>query len=136
VVHPGIGPPRRRDAQRHRHHDREQQRREHQFERGRKPHQQLLTHRLAGGQGIAEVTARQVAQVQQELLGQALVQAQLFAHLRHRLLRAGGPGKERRWIARQRAREQEGDEHDAEQVWQRTQQPSGDLCKHGSGLRP
>ena len=87
-------------------------------------------HRLTRGERRAEVAAREVTHVAHELLGQRLVEAELHAHFLHRLFGGGGTGEIGGRIARQRAGEQEGDDHHADQARHRHQQPFEDEGEH------
>ncbi len=60
----------------------EDKRGQRQFERGRQAARQVLGHRLSGGKRCAHVAGGKIAHIDQELLGQAFVQPELFAHLR------------------------------------------------------
>ena len=75
--------------------------------------------------------------VAEELLDQRLVETELLADLLDRLLGRRGAGEIRRGIAGQRARQQEGDDHDPDQARDREQQALADHGQHGDarGLR-
>ncbi len=144
VVDPGVGPRRRPHAERHGGRDRDDERRQRQLHRGRQPLHQVAQHGLARRQRVAEVAPRQARGVARELLGQAPVEAQALADLRHRLRVGSGPGEVDGGIAGQGPRQQEGDEDDADQARQRAQQSSRDeshvpsrapVCRESSGKR-
>ena len=83
---------------------------------GRQARADLGRDRLAGGQRIAEIAARQIGDVVAELLEQRLVEAELLPDLLDRLLGRGGPGEIGRRVAGQRARQQERDDDDPDQA--------------------
>ena len=72
--------------------------------------------RLAGGERGAEIAAREIGDVAAELDDQRLVEAELHADLLDRLLGGGGAGEIGGRVARQRPRQQEGDDHHADQA--------------------
>ena len=132
MVDPRARPGRRQHAERHRDHDRDEQAEQRQFGRGRQAVADFGGDRLAGGERIAEIAMREIVDVAEELLEQRLVETELLADLLDRLLGRGGPGEIRRRIARQRARQQEGDDHDPDQRRDRDHQPLADHGQHGA----
>ena len=125
-----AGPGRRQDAERHRDQHRDDQAEQRQLGRGRQPGLDFLADRLAGGQRVAEIAVREIVDVAAELHDQRLVEAELHADLLDRLLGRGGPGEIGRRIAGQRARQQEGDDHDADQARHRHQHSLEDHAEH------
>src|SRR6185312_15407622 len=73
----------------------------------------------------------EIAGVVKELFDQRPVEAKLLADLLDRLLGRGGPGKISRRIAGQCTRQEEGDDHDADQARDRKHQPLADQGEHG-----
>ena len=120
------------NAERDRDDDRNDQTEQRQLGRGRQPIADLGRDRLAGGERVAEIAVRQIDDVAEELHDQRLVEAELVADLLDRLLRRGGAGEIGRRIAGQRARQQEGDDHHADQARDRHRQPLEDHGQHGA----
>ena len=94
-----------------------------------------LGNSLSTGQPVVtEIAAREVRHIAHELHRQRLVEAELAADLLDRLLGGGRSGEVSRRIAGQRPRQQEGDDHHADQARDRDQQASGDDGQHGRSL--
>jgi hypothetical protein len=66
--------------------------------------------RLPGGEGVAEITPRQIADVTDELDVKRLVEAELDADLLDRLLGSGRPGEVGGGITGQRTRQEKGND--------------------------
>ena len=99
-VRPGRGPYARRD----RHDDCDDQSEQRQFERRRQALHQIAHHRLTGGERVAEIAVREIAEIVQELHQQALVEPQLGADLGDRGGVGGRPGEIGCRVAGQRVR--------------------------------
>ena len=74
---------------------------------------------------------REIVGVAEELLDQRLVEAELLADLLDGFLGRGRPREIRGRITRQRARQQEGDDDDADQLGNREHQALADHGEHG-----
>src|SRR5262245_18066439 len=109
MVDDGVRPRRRKNSERHRDRHRYHEPEKGELGRGRQARLDLVSDRLPGGERVAEVAARQIADVTHELYVERLVEAELDADLLDRLLGGGGPGEIGRGIAGQRPRQQEGD---------------------------
>ena len=92
---------------------------------------EVAPHRLARGQRLTEVEARQIAQVVEELHRQAPVETEARTHLVDGLLARRRTREERGGIARQRAREQERHDHDAGEARQRRGEAPADHAQGG-----
>ena len=133
VIDERVRPRRRQDAERHRDQHRDDQAEQRQLGRGRQPGLDLVADRLAGGQRIAEIAAREIVDVAARTArSSGLSRPSLHADLLDRLLGGGGPGEIGRRIAGQRARQQEGDDDHADQARHRDQQALEDHHQHGS----
>ena len=131
VIDQRARPRRRHDAERHRDQHRHDQAEQRQLGRGRQPGQDLLADRLAGGQRIAEIAAREVARHSRpNCTISGWSSPSLTPDLLDRLLGRGGAGEIGRRIARQRARQQERDDHHADQARHRDQHPLEDHAEH------
>ena len=122
------------DAERHRDQHRDDEAHQGQLRRGGQARGDIVEHRLAGGERLAEIAMGEVDDIAHELLGQRLVEAELLADLFDRLRARGRPGEIGRGVAGQHAGEQEGDDDDADEARDHRQQPFSDL-HHGRGLR-
>ena len=70
---------RRRDTERNRNGRGEQQPAQRQLERSRQSARDFLHHRLTGGERLAEIATREIAQVEAELVDERFVEAQMAA---------------------------------------------------------
>ena len=93
---------------------------------GRQAGLDLVGDRLAGGERIAEVAAGQVADVANELQVKRFVEAEFHADLLDRFLRGRGSGEIGRGIPGQRPRQQERDDHHADEARHRDEHAFGD----------
>ena len=125
-------PRRRQNAERHRDRHGDDEAEQRQLGGGRQPIADFGRDRLAGGERIAEIAVREVGDVAAELHDQRLVEAELHADLLDRFLGGGGSGEIGRRIAGQRARQQERDDHHADQARHREQQALEDHAQHAA----
>ena len=121
---------RRQNAERHRDHDRDNEPEQGQLRGRRQSVAQLGRDRLSGGERRAEIAMGEIDHIAAELLDQRLVEAKIDPHLLDSLGRCGGAGEIDRRIAGQRSSQQEGDDHDANQAWDRHRQPLEDHRQH------
>ena len=131
VIDDRVRPCRRHDAERHRDQHRDDQAKQRQLGRRRKPRLDLVAHGLAGGERVAEVAVREIGDVLHELDVERLVEPELHADLLDGFLGGGGAGEVGGRVARQRTRQQERDDHHADQARHGHQQSLEDHHQHG-----
>ena len=136
VVDGRARPQRRQHAERHRRHQRDQQRREGQLQRGRQPFAQILRDQLPGHHRSAEIAAADIIEIEHQLFRHRLVEAHLLADDLDLLLAGVRPGgEEHRRIARQHPHQQEGEDEHAKERRQRGQEAPARPCHRCSKRR-
>ena len=128
-------PARRDDAEHEAGDDRENVLRDHQQERRGQPRQDHFDHGLPGHEGIAEVAPCHVAEIDQELARQGIVQAELAPKIGDvfgRYCRVADDVGDR--VAGREPDEEEVDDHDDEQDRQQLNKPHEHISGHRAGI--
>ena len=136
VAERAVQPARGQRAEQRPRHDREDQRREHKQNRGPHPAQNKVENGLVEEIAVAEIAVRDLADVNQQLLGDALVELEAVPQLEHELLihSAHLPGDGLHDVAGGEPDEREVEHDDREQEERGVQDASADQGERLHGV--